>query len=221
MRTALGSLWGCDRELLQPIHGCHQNCRPVPRRQPKAFVPTAQRADGSATGPLTDHAENWAQKYSQRHRPERILEFPTGVRPPGRVRVYRHAQHYLLQWWESSRKGTTTVRVDGDLIDAMAKAREIEERLATAKHSGLAARRVRHDDLVTGFQVDLERRADAGRSPWEHSGAIAERSGITSNSHSPQRPSKPIPGPIRLIESSVWISRPTCNNDKSRPTDTS
>lgn len=104
----------------------------------------------------------WHKKYAARHRPQRILEFPAGVAAPQRVRVYRRGEYHLLQWWDPEVRKTLNDRVDGDLIDAIARAREIDRRLADHRGSGHVSRRLSHRELVTKYVEDLDQRADAG-----------------------------------------------------------
>ncbi len=107
-------------------------------------------------------SERWHTRYSQRHHPVRIQTFPTGVTIPKRVRIYARNGYYLLHFWDPAVKRTLYDRVDGDLIDAIAKARQIDQRLSNFRRSGQVPRRVIHEDLVEAFRTDLERRADAG-----------------------------------------------------------
>jgi len=103
----------------------------------------------------------WRQRYSERHKLERITQFPRGVRAPKRVRIYARREHFLLQWWEPREKRTFSERVDDDLIAAIFKAREIDDRLVNVKSSG-RKQRMSHPLAIEGFLADLERRADAG-----------------------------------------------------------
>ena len=94
---------------------------------------------------------------------ERVRDFPGGISPPRKVRIYlRGDRYHLLQWWDSSAKRTLSERVDGDLIEAIARARQIDERLLHFRSSGHKCRRVGHQELVDGYLTDLNRRADAG-----------------------------------------------------------
>jgi integrase len=52
--------------------------------------------------------------------------------------------------------------VDGDLVAAIARARQIDERLTHFKASGLGTRKTGHRALVEQYQIDLRHRADAG-----------------------------------------------------------
>jgi len=67
-----------------------------------------------------------------------------------------------LQWWDPAAKGNLSDRVDGDLVAAIARARQIEERLTNFRSSGQGCRRLGHQELVEKFLQDLTRRADAG-----------------------------------------------------------
>ena len=104
----------------------------------------------------------WSQRYGQRHRLVRIVDFPLGVTVPQRVRMYRRGDHYILQWWDPQARKNLSDRVNGDLVAALTRARQIEERLARHGSSGLAHRHISHAELVEAYLVDLRRRADAG-----------------------------------------------------------
>lgn len=104
----------------------------------------------------------WSQRYGQRHRLVRIVDFPSGVTVPQRVRMYRRGDHYILQWWDPQARKNLSDRVNGDMVAALTRARQIEERLARHGSSGLAHRHISHAELVEAYLVDLQRRADAG-----------------------------------------------------------
>jgi integrase len=105
----------------------------------------------------------WSGLYGERHRMHRVTQFPQGVSTPAKVRVYFRSGKFLLQWWEpGQRKNVAERLVEGDLVEAVARARQIEARLAGFGRSGRAAGRLRHDELVARFTTDLTRRADAG-----------------------------------------------------------
>jgi hypothetical protein len=105
---------------------------------------------------------SWSARYGERHRFRRVTDFPAGVQAPRRVRIYRRGETVLLQWWDPGRKRNTAERIDGDLICAIVRARQIEERLSILKSAGSAGRgRVAHTELVTAFMSDLRQRADA------------------------------------------------------------
>jgi len=52
--------------------------------------------------------------------------------------------------------------VDGDLVTAISRARQIDDRIEHCRTSGHCSRRVGHRELVDSYLVDLDRRADAG-----------------------------------------------------------
>jgi integrase len=105
----------------------------------------------------------WTQKYGQDHQLVRIQDWPPGISPPNKVRIYFRAGHFVLQWWDPTAKRNLSDRVDGDLVDAIARARDIDQRLLDYKTSGHAGRRLKHPDLVDKFLKDLAGRADAGQ----------------------------------------------------------
>jgi hypothetical protein len=113
-------------------------------------------AKSSATG-------SWTQKYGDRHRFQRVSDFPAGIVPPRRVRIYRRSGHHLLQWWDPAARQNLAERIDGDLVAAIVRARQIEERLVHFRTSGQKhTRRLVHGDLIDQYVADLRRRADAG-----------------------------------------------------------
>jgi hypothetical protein len=95
------------------------------------------------------------------HRLVRITDFPARVDPPKRVRIYARREHFVLQFWDPAVKHTLYARVNGDLIAAIAKAREIDQQLTDLKSSGYGRSPIGHEELVTRYRQDLERRADA------------------------------------------------------------
>jgi integrase len=92
----------------------------------------------------------------------RITNFPFGIEAPRRVRIYHRLDHYVLQWWDRGARRTLSDRVNGDLVAAIARARQIDERLDHFKSSGLGHRKIGHQALVDQYLADLRRRADAG-----------------------------------------------------------
>jgi integrase len=92
----------------------------------------------------------------------RVTEFPPGVAPPRRVRVYLRNGRHLLQWWEPSQRKNVAERVDGDLIEAVVRARQVEAKLSAFRTSGRVAGRLPHAELVSLFVTDLRNRSDAG-----------------------------------------------------------
>ena len=105
---------------------------------------------------------DWVEKYGSRHRPERITSFPTGIDPPEKVRIYQRREYYLLQWWDKTEKKTLSERIDGDLLESLVRAREIDERLKTHRKTGGGVARLKHEDLVGKYLTSLDHRADAG-----------------------------------------------------------
>ena len=78
------------------------------------------------------------------------------------MRIYRRAEHLILQWWDKAEKRNLCERVDSDLVAAIARARQIEERLDHFKSSGAGVPKTQHAALSERFTADLRRRADAG-----------------------------------------------------------
>jgi integrase len=124
-----------------------------------------------ATSPAgMDASLSWKSRYGAKHRLQRVHGQP-GIDLPKRVRIYRRADHFVLQWWEGTQGRTLNKRVEGDFITAISKAREIDDRLAAFKTSGQAGRRITLCNLLELYFVDLDQRADAG----EISPATAKR----------------------------------------------
>ncbi len=106
---------------------------------------------------------SWAERYGDRHRWVRVADLPPGLTPPRKVRVYRRAAHFLLNWWDPAAGKSLSERVDGDLLAALSRARDLDRRLTTRRSAGVgAARHVGHAELVARYLDDLGRRADAG-----------------------------------------------------------
>jgi hypothetical protein len=130
----------------------------LPNGQKPENKSSERPAESPGPSPLS-----WSARYGERHRLVRVENFPAGIAAPKKVRIYFRRDHYVLQWWDPRQKATLSHRVEGDLVTAIARAREFEERLRTARSSGRPRnRRVRHAELVARFQDDLTRRADAG-----------------------------------------------------------
>jgi hypothetical protein len=105
----------------------------------------------------------WAEKYAAKHRLVRVRDFPDGISSPRKVRIYlRGDRYHVLQWWDPATKRTLSERVDGDLLDALLRARQIDQRIENHCSAGNQTRRVGHQELVEAFVADLHRRADAG-----------------------------------------------------------
>ena len=113
-----------------------------------------------ATPPLEQ--SSWQTRYGVAHQLRRICTFPAGVAVPRKVRLYARQNHFILQFWDPAAKRTLSIRVAGDLIDALAEARKIETRLINYKTAGRGVSKLGHYDLVDRFLVDLRQRADAG-----------------------------------------------------------
>lgn len=106
---------------------------------------------------------DWSARYGKRHQLQRIQDFPLGIVGPKKVRIYFRLDHYVLQWWEPSKRTNLSDRVEGDLVAAINRARQIEERLVNFRTSMVRRPgRLSHRELVERFQLDLARRADAG-----------------------------------------------------------
>ncbi|MHC4089787.1 MAG: hypothetical protein ACYSVY_05835 [Planctomycetota bacterium] len=101
-------------------------------------------------------------RYGERHRLQRITDFPAGISPPKKARIYARSGHFIVQWWDPAAQGSLCERVNGDLVDALAVARDIDRRLEDLRTSGRVRRRLKHRALVGRFAADLRRRADAG-----------------------------------------------------------
>ena len=111
---------------------------------------------------LTPPEASWSERYGERHRLQCVRDFPAGIIPPKRVRIYLRAEHYILQWWDKSQKRNLCERIDGDLVTAIARARQIDERLEHFRSSGMGVSKTQHAVLVEWFRADLHGRADAG-----------------------------------------------------------
>jgi hypothetical protein len=106
---------------------------------------------------------SWSARYGAKHRWVRLIELPAGLAPPKRVRVYKRADHFLLNWWDPRAGKSLYERVNGDLLAALTRARQVDERVSEFKTAGAGKRaRVGHTELVSGFVADLGRRAEAG-----------------------------------------------------------
>ena len=93
---------------------------------------------------------------------EWIKEFPPGIAGPKKVRIYRRANHFVLQWWDKAEKRNLCERIDGDLLAALMRARQIDERLEHFRLASNGMAKTQHSVLVEQFSADLYRRADAG-----------------------------------------------------------
>ncbi len=68
----------------------------------------------------------------------------------------------MLQWWDARERATLNERVDGDLVEAISRARDIDTRLEHFKSSGRKPQRFEFTKVVDQYTADLQRRADAG-----------------------------------------------------------
>ncbi len=107
-------------------------------------------------------SSEWCSRYGDRHRLTRIKDFPPSITPPKRVRINSRRDHFVLQWWDPTAKRNLCARVNGDLVAAISRAREIESRLENFRSSGIGHQKLRHQELVPAFIADLRQRADAG-----------------------------------------------------------
>ena len=111
--------------------------------------------------PLDGQISSWAERYGAKHRWTRLMDFPSGIEPPKKVRLYRRADHYLLNWWDPGEGKNLSERVDGDLLAALVRVREIDERITSLRTAGVGrSKRIGHADLVGRFVADLTRRAN-------------------------------------------------------------
>lgn len=103
----------------------------------------------------------WKAKYGQTHKWRRIVDFPSGIQPPLKVRLYSRATHFLLNWWDPEQKKNLSERIDGDLLEALVRAREIDERVVNFRRSGVGRRKLGHDKLVERYLNHQRDRARA------------------------------------------------------------
>lgn len=103
----------------------------------------------------------WQVRYGGKFRPQRVDQFPAGILPPRKVRIYRRDSHYLLQWWDKVEKRTLSERVDGDLVEAVYRARQISEQLEHFRTSSTKPARSRPRELAAKYLADLNQRASA------------------------------------------------------------
>lgn len=117
---------------------------------------------GQKSHPI-QNGTTWVERYGDRHRMHRVVQFPPGISPPGKIRIYFRNGQFLLQWWEPTQGKNVAERVTGDLVEAVGRARQVETRLVSFRSSGRAASvNLSHQELVSSFLADLKQRADAG-----------------------------------------------------------
>ena len=95
---------------------------------PEGHPPT----DPRPRSPREKPPGSWSLRYGAKHQLHRIAEFPSGIIPPEHVRLYYRNDHYVLQWWDPAAKANLSDRVDGDLVAAITRARQIEEHSTAA-----------------------------------------------------------------------------------------
>lgn len=132
--------------------------------------------------------KSWSTRYGDRHKLERIMDFPRGIAPPDKIRLYWRRDHYVLQWWDPPERRTLSDRVDGDLVAALMRAREIERRLSEVGRSGMGRRRLGFLELIECYLDDAAKRAACGeidlrtvvryRSALEYLRQFADQPGV-------------------------------------------
>lgn len=105
--------------------------------------------------------QTWSSRYGERHKLERVTEFPRGILPPKKVRLYWRNGHYVLQWWSPAHRRTLSDRTNGDFLAALTRVRQIEEQLETRGRVSTGQRRLSYSELVNSYIEHLRRRADA------------------------------------------------------------
>ncbi|MCC7087078.1 MAG: hypothetical protein IT427_18920 [Pirellulales bacterium] len=126
---------------------------------PFSFTDVAEKSTAASANALP--ASRWSTNYAERHRLRRFTDFPSGIAPPRKVRIYQRQNHFMLQWWDRQAKRTLSQRIEGDLLTALARARELDDRLELQGSTGGRVSRLCHDHLVAAYLADLERRANA------------------------------------------------------------
>lgn len=122
----------------------------------------SRSSTGLSDGVLQNGPSSWSRRYGAKHNWVRITDFPAGIDPPRKVRVYKRADHYILQWWDKAAGKNLTDRVNGDLVAAIVRAREIDERLLNFRSSGVTKGSLTHKQLVDSYVADLRKRVQAG-----------------------------------------------------------
>jgi hypothetical protein len=140
-----------------------------------------------------------------------VTTFPAGIQPPRKVRIYLRNDHYLLQWWSPAHGKNVSERITGDLLTALVRARELDQRLEDFPRASVATRRCGHAALVECFLAHLRLRAEAGeiqpatvrryRAALGHYLAFADQEGVR---HS-YRHAHQIDGDFRLAFA-AWLA---------------
>ncbi len=115
----------------------------------------------SAVTPAASKGRSWSERYGTLHSLQRITAFPLGITAPSKVRLYWRRDHYVMQWWDPGVKRTLSDRVNGDLVAALTRIREIEAKLHERGTSQTGRRRLSFVELLDSFERDLRQRADA------------------------------------------------------------
>lgn len=138
---------------------------------------------------------SWSDRYGDTHRWRRFLDFPAGLTPPQKVRVYQRAGRFLLNWWDPGEKKNRSERVAGDLLAALTRARDVDGRIGALRTAGVTGtggkQRLGHADLVGRYLADLERRADAGevdpKTVGRYAGALSHYAAFAAQSQVDKR----------------------------------
>lgn len=109
----------------------------------------------------TKSERSWSERYGERHGLRRVRDYPAGIKAPSRIRIYARGERFLLQWWDPKEGRTLNERIDGDLVEAIMRARTIETQLEHFKSSGRKPQRLAHAEVVDRYIADLHHRADA------------------------------------------------------------
>src|SRR5947208_2242328 len=110
---------------------------------------------GSKTAEASRGNGSWSARYGSRHRLVRVTDFPPGVTGPEKVRLYWRHDHFVLQWWDPAARQNLSDRVDGDLVSAIARARQLQGRLTHFRSAGRGGRRLSHEEVAERFLADL------------------------------------------------------------------
>ena len=150
-------------------------------------------------------ATSWSEKYGGRHGLQRVREFPQGIRPPQRVRIYARGERFLLQWWDPRERATLNERVNGDLVEAISRARDIDTRLEHSNSSGRKPQRCELTDVIDHYTARMLVRLILGRFVGTRLRCVATSYRLSSSWRS-RRSTRTRP---RSIASFSWSSRPT------------
>ncbi|HEY4261961.1 MAG TPA: tyrosine-type recombinase/integrase [Schlesneria sp.] len=118
--------------------------------------------NSSTAALISSQTASWSSRYGDRHKLERIVDFPKGVAAPEKIRLYWRYDHYVLQWWDRSEHRTLSDRVNGDLVAAITRARDIEKRMNEIGRSGIGRSRLTCSELIDHYLKDAGERAASG-----------------------------------------------------------